>query len=300
MSEPTIAVLGPGAVGGTLAIRLGGAGLRVICVATPGTADAIARDGLRLTWLGREIRQRPEVVTRLEEPVSLLLVTVKSVALADALQRLDPALLQDAVVLPLLNGLEHLEPIRAAVGPRVAAGSISISVHLEAPGRVVQTTDFTIVRMASADLDREQLNAAASFLHRAGVDARVKASEAVVLWEKAARLAPLAAATAAAGRTVGEIRSNPDWWERLRNAVSEACAVAGAYGVVISPETEWKLIAALPPEMTTSSARDVAAGHPSELDAIAGAVIRAGERLGLSCPWLTGLLAEAQTAAGVV
>jgi 2-dehydropantoate 2-reductase len=293
VKQGTVAVLGPGAVGGALAVRLAASGLRVICVATPRTAAVIERDGLGLSWLGREIHERPQAVTQLREPVTLLLVTVKRSGLEDALARVSEPLLQQAVVLPLLNGLEHLEPIRAAVGPRVAAGSISISAHLSAPGRVVQTTEFTIVRMASRELAREELERTASLLAGAGIDARVEQSEQAVLWEKAVRLGPLAAATVASGLSIGELRSDAAWWPRLRAAVDEACAVAGAFGVAIVPEKAWRVAEGLPRDTTTSSARDVQAGRASELDAIAGSVLRAGERMGLACPELRALLAEA-------
>jgi len=108
------------------------------------------------------------------------------------------------------------------------------------------------------------------------------------LWEKAARLAPLAALTAATGRPLGELRADP----RLRAALEEACAVARADGAPTSPEDQWAMIAAMPPALTTSTARDVAAGRPSELDAIVGSVVRAGRRLGVPTPTLAELLAR--------
>ena len=65
------------------------------------------------------------------------------------------------------------------------------------------------------------------------------------------------------------------------------------FGLSIDPATEWRTIEALPYELTTSAARDVAAGRPSELDAITGSVVRAASRHGVPTPALAGLLADA-------
>jgi 2-dehydropantoate 2-reductase len=69
--------------------------------------------------------------------------------------------------------------------------------------------------------------------------------------------------------------------------------VATADGIEINPAAEWEIIEEMPPDLTTSTARDVAAGRPSELDAIAGAVVRAGRRLEVPIPTLQGLWEEA-------
>ncbi len=276
-----VGVLGPGAVGGALAVRLALAGHGVVCVARPASVEVIARDGLELVWEGQMLRARPEAVERLEEPVELLLVTVKAPVLEEALGRIGHA---PTIALPLLNGLEHLGAIRAALGPCVAAGSISqFEAYRDGSGRIVQTTPSGVVTIASREA---ALAPAAELLAGTGFEVRVDESEQRVLWEKLARLAPLAALTAATQRTVGELRSDP----RLAAALEEACAVASANGVPTSPTDQWAIIGEMAPDLTTSTARDVVAGRPSELDAIVGAVVRAGRRLGVSTPTLEELL----------
>jgi 2-dehydropantoate 2-reductase len=277
----TVAVLGPGAVGGALAVRLGLAGIPVLCVARPETARAIAAEGLRLNGQSAQ----PEAVERLREPVDLLLVAVKAPQLDAALERVEASA---GAVLPLMNGLEHVETIRTRLGRRVAAGSISrFEAYREGPTRIVQTSESPVVTMASEDLE---LDSAARMLQRAGVETRTGTSEKGVLWEKAARLAVLSAATAATQRPVGELRSDAEWRSLLEAGVEEACSVASADGVATSPTEQWAIIDSLPGTLTTSTARDVAAGRPSELDAITGAVVRAGRRLGVPTPTLEELL----------
>jgi 2-dehydropantoate 2-reductase len=62
---------------------------------------------------------------------------------------------------------------------------------------------------------------------------------------------------------------------------------------VLSAQAEWEIIEAMPPLLTSSTARDIAAGVPSELDAITGAAVRAGQRLGVEAPVLTAMFDEA-------
>ena len=285
-----VAVLGPGAVGGVIAVGLERAGVPVVCVARPDTAELIGSEGLILRHGDETETARPEAVSELREPVELLLVTVKAPALEDALERLKaPA---DTIV-PLLNGIEHLETIRDRLPrSRVVGGTIGfIEAWLERPGVVVQNTPRTVMTVA-ADAGEDTIGV----LRLSGAEVRVDGSETAVLWEKLARQAPLAAATALTQRPIGELRSDPAWRRRLEDAVAETCQVARADGVELTPEAQWEIIDAMPPGLTSSTARDIAAGRPSELDAITGAAIRAAHRLGVSAPALESLLAETEAA----
>ena len=154
------------------------------------------------------------------------------------------------------------------------------------------------ITVASAEVDAEVLDAALEPLRVPGVEVVVAGDERGVLWEKAARLAVLAAATVASGEPVGALRADAAWRPRLELALAEACAVAAADGVRLDPAGQWAIIEGLPHDLTTSAARDAAAGRPTELDAITGSVVRAGRRLGIAAPALEGLLDEARARLG--
>ena len=285
-----VAVLGPGAVGGVIAVGLERAGVPVVCVARPDTAELIGSEGLILRHGDETETAHPEAVSELREPVELLLVTVKAPGLEDALERLKaPA---DTIV-PLLNGIEHLETIRGRLPrSRVVGGTIGfIEAWLERPGVVVQNTPRTVMTVA-ADAGEDTIGV----LRLSGAEVRVDGSETAVLWEKLARQAPVAAATALTQRPIGELRSDPAWRRRLEDAVAETCQVARADGVELTPDAQWEIIDAMPPGLTSSTARDIAAGRPSELDAITGAAVRAAHRLGVSAPALESLFAETEAA----
>src|SRR6266508_941746 len=109
-----VAILGPGAVGGMLAVRLAQTDAEVVCVTRPDAAAAIRSEGLTLRQGESVATARPEAVEELREPVDLLLITVKAPALADALDRVAA---RATAVVPLMNGLEHVEPIRSGGSP---------------------------------------------------------------------------------------------------------------------------------------------------------------------------------------
>jgi 2-dehydropantoate 2-reductase len=286
----TIAVLGPGGVGGTLAVRLALAGNRVICVARTDTAAAIVQGGLTLESQGETLHARPEAVAQLEEPVDLLLVTVKAFGLDDALERVVQTTVAKGVVLPLLNGLEHVDSIRGRLGPGVAAGSIGrLEAYRRGATTIVQTSLTPLVSAASDSLAPAALARSLEVLRVPGIELRLAANEKHVLWEKAARLAPLAAVTSVTQRSLGELRGDRACREQLLAAVKETCLVAVADGVDVSAAAQWEMIEAMPATLTTSTARDVAAGRSSEVDAIVGSVIRAGRRLGVPTPTLADL-----------
>src|SRR5262249_46978364 len=149
-----------------------------------------------------------------------------------------------------------------AFGPRVAAGSIGrIEAYRRDPVTIVQFSARPLVRLGSDDLPPAMVAVIARLLEQAGADVHVGGREKDVLWEKVVRLAPLAAVTAASGRPLGEIRSDPAWRERLNDGVKECCAVARAAGVGVSSESQWEMIESMPSDLTTSAARDVAASR---------------------------------------
>ena len=283
----TVAVLGPGAVGGVLAVGLANAGVRVICVARPATAAVIRSKGLSLRRGSEVVTARPDVVEALDEPSELLLVTVKAPALDDALERIQAPV---TTALPLLNGIEHMQALRERLpGAHVAGASIGrIEAFLERPGVVIQPTAGVVMTVAS-DTPAETTEV----LRRSGTEVRVNGSANEVLWEKLARQAATAAVTSITQRPVGELRSDPEWRSRFRDAIDEACRIAAADGVALSADAEWEIIEGMPPLLTSSTARDIAAGIPSELDAITGAAVRAAQRLGVDAHVLSELHDEA-------
>jgi 2-dehydropantoate 2-reductase len=287
-----VAVLGAGGVGGFVAAALARSGADVVLIARPETAAALDHSGLHVTSraLGEGFSARPRMATSAEtgDAVDVLFVATKQTGLADALERVRAT---PRLVVPLLNGLEHLELLRGRFGDeRVAAAVIRIESDRPSVGVIVQTSPGVRVDMASAmPALGVALAETADLLRAAGLEARISDSEAQVMWSKLARLCALALTTSASDRPIGYVRSDPRWRSALEGAVIETVAVANADGAdLIASDTLAELDAAHA-ELGSSMQRDIAAGRPTELDAIAGAVVRAGQRHGLRCPtvqWL--------------
>jgi 2-dehydropantoate 2-reductase len=288
----TVAVLGPGGVGGLLAGALDRAGTDVVVVARESTAEAIGRDGVRVhsVTLG-DFVAHPRAVSRLHEPVDALLVATKAAGLESALERVA---VEPTVVLPLLNGLDHMGVLRErfAAGS-VLAGSIRVEADRPRPGVVVHTSPFVLVSMAGGDPSvAPAMRALADTLSHAGVTARVSDSEADVMWSKLVRLNALACVTSAHDVLLGEIRSTPRLRAELEGAIEEASAVARAEGAhAIDAARAIAELESAHDTLGSSMQRDIAAGREPELDAIPGSVLRAGARHGIPCPTIERLVA---------
>jgi 2-dehydropantoate 2-reductase len=292
-----IAVLGPGGVGGLLAGALERSGEEVTVIARESTAQVIAEDGLRVgsVTLG-EFIERPRTATRLHEPVDALIVATKAAALEAALQRIGT---EPPIVLPLLNGLDHIALLRERFAPQtVLAGTIRVEADRPQPGVVVHTSPFLLVEMASRyESARPKMDALAAALSRAGVSARAdrpisQRSEAQVMWSKLVRLNALACTTSAYDKLLGEIRSTPALRADLVGAIEESCAAGRAEGADdVDPQRALDELERAHGTLGSSMQRDIAAGREPEVDAIPGAVLRAAARHDLKCPTIERLVA---------
>jgi 2-dehydropantoate 2-reductase len=273
-----IAILGPGGVGGLLAVLLARAGSDVTVLARPSTAAHIAEHGLRLTSdRYGEVTAHPATAERLEAPVDACIVAIKATQLDDALTRVPADVLDGAVLLPLLNGFEHLTLLRDRYpAARVVAAAIRIVASRTAPGRIRHEGELAAVQLTPG---AEQLTAA---LGDAGLDVTVRDGEAGVLWDKIGFLAPVALLTTSMAAPLGTVREQRG--EDLRAVMREVAAVARAEGARADADVVWRFTQDVPAGMTSSMQRDAEAGQPTELDAIGGAVLRAADRHGVDVP----------------
>jgi 2-dehydropantoate 2-reductase len=264
----TVAVLGPGGVGGLLAAVLPNA---LVVSRSP-----LTEIQLRSVILGDRTTAVRSVAT-LTDPVDVLFIATKATGLQEAVERIA---VQPATVVPLLNGVEHLAFLRERFDDVVAA-TIRVEATRVAPGVIEQTSPFLRVELSAHPEVAELLNAA-------GIEAAVVAGEAQVMWSKLSRLNAIALTTTAYRAPIGDVRTGHR--DDLLRVIEETAAVAAAEGARIDvPAIEQELEAAHP-ELLSSMARDVMAGRPPELDAIGGAVLRAAERHGIEAPTVARLV----------
>ncbi|MFD9938727.1 ketopantoate reductase family protein [Streptomyces massasporeus] len=283
-NELSVAVLGPGGVGGLLAALLSRAGHRVICLAGEKTAETLRTDGIRVgSARFGDFTARVEADTELREPVDACLVTVKHTALDAALARIPAPVLSDGLLVPFLNGVEHPAALRARYRPdRVAPAVIRVESTRVAPGVVEHGSPFAEIDLTGTDVPRARLDALADAFAAAGPATRVLEDETAALWAKMSFLAPFALLTTRYGLPLGDVRTRHR--DELTALVEETAAISRACGGPADPAQALARYDAFPPSTKSSMQRDAEAGRPLELDAIGGALLRAAERHGIPAP----------------
>jgi len=293
MDGLSIAVLGPGGVGGFLAGILAKEGFCVTCITSDASVEIIKQEGLRIESKAfGDFTVYPKVATKLESEPDILFVTTKATTLKNALDRVDPCLIGNAVVVPLLNGIEHMQVLRSRYCDRVVAATIgNFSASGVSPNHIIHTAPSAHVEMASdGDIPKSRLQEISDMLAKVNITVDVLNTEADVLWRKLVRLNAIACTTSASDRPIGFIKSDKWWRKKLEECVIEGIDVSYAEGVEMNSETVMAQIDRLPDGLTTSMQRDINAGNTSEIDAVAGAVVRAGKRHGISCPTIEEMM----------
>jgi 2-dehydropantoate 2-reductase len=279
--QPTIAILGSGAVGALIGAELTRAGVATTLVTTAASAEAISAGGVTVTSprFG-DHTIAVDAQTHLAAAPDVLVVAVKAPHLQAAIARIagDPG-----VVVPLLNGVDHVAVLRSRFA-RVVAGTVRVQAHRDGPTRVIHRAPFLTVTIAEPGAPVLE-----SALQTAGIDTARGGPEADVLWGKLSRLAALALATTAADAPLGDVR------ETAEAVAREVAAVANAEGAAIDADTIVAELRGLPDTASSSLRADVTQGAPDhELDAIGGAVLRAARRHDLLAPRTAELVARVQ------
>jgi 2-dehydropantoate 2-reductase len=281
------AILGVGGVGSFLGAALSRAGRDVMLVMREeslGAYDGVMRAESAL--LGDFDVSLPAAAT-LEQSADVVWVTTKAPQLAEALERVPPAATVGSTVVPLLNGLDHVELLRRRYGDdTVLAGTVATECERVKPGHVRQLSGFTIVALAPGP----QAEAIRTELVDAGITAFIGESEPDVLWRKLALLAPIALTTTLSGRSLDGVTADPEWRRLLRASVREVAATARADGAVLDPAATIAQIEAIPPGLRSSMQKDREAGRPTEIDAIGGTIVRTAARHGIEVPTIQALV----------
>lgn len=267
-------------------------GNSVQVLAGESTSRAIAQHGLRLeSRRFGDFQVSVRTATRLEPPVDACLITVKSNHLREAIKRVPADALGRGLIIPFLNGVEHVGLLREIYPPSsVAPATIRVETARVEPGVIRQTSPFAAVDIAATAENQERVELVAAQLEATGLDVRIRDDETAMLWDKLAILAPLALLTTHERANVGVIRTRRR--EEAIAVFSEVAAVARAQGSAADPEAMVHLLDLAPETFESSMQRDQAAGRPLELDAIGGVVLRHAAKAGIAVPVTARLVEE--------
>ena len=290
-----IAVMGAGSVGGYLGGRLAIAGNEVFLIARGAHLEAISRSGLRLITDKQDITLRPPEELRITgNPgsighVDLVLLTVKTYQISQAVTAMTPLAGPQTVVLCLQNGVDSYQEAAEALGEAtVLPGAVYLEASITEPGVVRQSGD--VVRVVFGELDGADSPRGGmiqTILQTAEIDAEFTQDIRKALWSKFIFIAAMAGATSVSRRTMAQLMPEPHWREVIISCLREIEAVGRASGVNLELGIVSQTIEYIDDSLEALSASmhaDVLAGRPLELEALNGAVIRAGKDTGVPTP----------------
>jgi 2-dehydropantoate 2-reductase len=276
------AILGAGGVGGLIGAALARCGEDVtLIVRAESLGDYPAELSLESPFGSFAVPVG--LAATVSNPYDVLWITVKATQLEAALRSVAVKPEAMGAIVPLLNGIDHVALLRSRFGhERVVPASISVEAERVAPGKIVHRS--RLARLNISAIGESRLSSATAKLTQFGFTCQFTADEMKILWTKLAFLGPYALTTTAAEMDAGEVRADSLWRNRLENCIREACAVATASGTPLDPDGFIQFLGNLDPGMRSSMQKDVAAGNPPELDAIAGPILRGAEKYGLEVP----------------
>lgn len=284
-----ILILGAGGVGGYLGGRLIEAGADVRFLVRPGRAERLSRDGLTLRsqlgdWRG------PVALWREDETVDLIILACKAYDLAPALEAIAPAVRDGVAILPLLNGLAHLDAIQARFpGAALWGGVAHIGATLDDDGAVRHLNASNTFRFGAPGAVDPRADLLAAALATSPVEAVHSAEILPDMWEKLVFLATLAGATCLMRASIGEIVAADGGESLLLGLLGECESVARAEGV--APRAERlsayrRQLTEHGSPMTASMLRDIERDRPTEGDHIVGDLLDRADRHSFETPLL--------------
>lgn len=222
-------------------------------------------------------------------PVDVVLFCVKSYDTEIAAEQLKPVVTDNTVIIPLQNGIDNEDKIKAILPNALVYGGVAyISVRITAPGEITETGGAQRIVFGSMDGSiTDRAKEILAIFQKAGINAELKTDIVAELWRKFIFITSFGAFTAVSRLSNGEILAVPQTTNLVFDAMKEVEAVAFARGVTVEPLDREKVIAGLKrfdPNTRSSMYFDLINGKPMEVEALNGTVVRLGEELGVPTP----------------
>ena len=299
--------LGAGGTGGYFGGRLHEAGGDVTFLVREKRAAQLAANGLVIESphnLNGAISLKVQAITaqQLAPDYDVIFLSCKAWDLQSSIDAIKPAIKPGVKIVPLLNGMAHLDALDAAFGAdNVLGGSCQIFGHLSPEGVVQQLSEVHLITWgARTPNQRESSFAIAEAFAPSLVDARGSDNLMLDMWEKFSFLATLAGMTCLMRGTVGAIAYTQDGAALMRRFGQVCIAVASAEGYPPRQHVLDRFNAVLlskTSQMTASMFRDLSVGGKTEADHIVGHMLTLARKHGLDDILLSCAYAHLQVAA---
>ena len=285
-----IAIMGTGGIGGYFGGSLAHAGLDVTFIARGHHLQAIRVDGLQVQSPNGDFDVKPAKAT--DHPaevgvVDVILFCVKTYDVEQAAEQMRPLIGAQTVILPVLNGIDHIEKLSALIGAEhVLGGIVACGSHIAAPGVIHHTSFNTITfgEMGGGMSARCEAIQKAFTVH--GVEMAVVPNVVHSLWQKLTNLSGLGVCSVVRGG-YHVVRSAPETLELVRQAAQETVALAHAKGIAVPdtmPADLVKLFREFPLDFKPSMLVDLEHGRRLEVEWLNGTVSRLGKAVGVPTP----------------
>jgi 2-dehydropantoate 2-reductase len=280
-----VLVVGAGAIGGYFGGRMLQAGRDITFLVRPRRATELAAAGLVIKSPNGDVTlKNPPTVQadRLNEKFDVILLSCKAFDLDDAIKSFAPAVGPQTAIVPLLNGILHLDVLDRKFGrERVLGGLCAIAVTLNEHREVAHLNPMQSLTFGERDGTMSDRVRAIAEVMASGKFGAV-ASEHIIqeMWEKWVFLASLAASTCLMRTSVGNILASPGGKDFILGMLDECKAVATAEGYAPRAPFLERTLGMLTTEgspLTASMFRDIKAGAPVEVDHVIGDLIARGD-----------------------
>ena len=286
-----IAVMGAGSIGGYFGGMLSLGGNEVTLIARGAHLEAIRDCGLQIITDYGEFTVQCDATNdpRQAGPVDLVLLTVKTYHNDEAVPAIRPMVGDDTTVLCLQNGIDSYEPAARFLGEgKVLPGAAYIEGSLERPGVVKQTGEVVEIVFGERDgADSPRGELILETLTKAGIPSQLSNNIQRTLWTKFLFIATMAGVTALSRETMAQLMPRSEWRQVILECMAEIEAVGRASGVDLDPNIVQDTVDYIEgslDQMHASMHADIMAGRPLELEALNGAVVRAGRSAGSPTP----------------
>lgn len=289
-----ILVVGAGAIGGYFGGRLLQAGRDVTFLVRPRRASELASDGLIIKSPNGDVTlSNPPTVQAdaLKDKFDVVLLSCKAFDLDDAINSFAAAVGPNTAIIPMLNGMKHLDTLDAKFGKeRVLGGLCAIAATLNEKREVVQLQPMQSINYGERDGKLSDRVKAIDEAFKSGI-VGATASQNIMqdMWEKWVFLSSLAASTCLMRTSVGNILAAPGGRDFLLGMLDETSAIATASGYAPGGPFFERVKGNLTTEgspMTASMFRDIKAGLPVEADHVIGDLIARADAAKVPVPKL--------------
>jgi 2-dehydropantoate 2-reductase len=289
-----ILVVGAGAIGGYFGGRMLEAGGDVTFLVRPRRAGELASAGLVIKSPNGDVTlKNPPTVqaNKFTEKFDAVLLSCKAFDLDDAVKSFAPAVGPQTSIIPLLNGMLHLDVLDKKFGrERVLGGLCAIAATLNEAREVVQLAPMQSLNFGERDGQlSERVRAIAEIMASGKIGSVASANIVQEMWEKWVFLASLAASTCLMRTAVGNILAVSGGKDFILGMLDECSAVAGAEGHAPSGpffQRTRGMLTADGSQMTASMFRDIKAGAAVEADHVIGDLIERGDAAKVPVPRL--------------